>query len=77
MANVTEGARRNNHTPQDACALATQGVLLGRTKMPAEIIGEIEALGESREWIDAGCQSAIRHLKKVGCEPAPKMELEV
>jgi hypothetical protein len=31
----------------------------------------------SREWIDAECQLAIKHLIKVCGEPPPEMELEV
>ena len=33
--------------------------------------------GASREWIDAECHLAIKHLIKVCGEPPPEMELEV
>ncbi len=33
--------------------------------------------GASREWINAECQLAIKHLMKVRGEPPPEMELEV
>ena len=45
--------------------------------MPFEIIGEAGTPGATREWIDAECRIAIKHLKKVCGEPSPKMELEV
>ena len=45
--------------------------------MPVEIIGEAGTLGASREWIDAECRLAIKHLKKVCGEPPPEMELGV
>ena len=45
--------------------------------MPVEIIGEAGTAGASREWIDAECQLAIKHLIKVCGEPPPEMELEV
>ena len=45
--------------------------------MPAEIIGEAGTAGASREWINAECELAIRHLKHVCREPPPEMELEV
>src|SRR5216683_282111 len=45
--------------------------------MPVEIIGEAGTAGAEREWINAECQLAIRHLKKVCGEPPPEMELEV
>ena len=45
--------------------------------MPVEIIGEAGTPGASREWIDAECQLAIKHLIKVCGEPPPEMELEV
>jgi hypothetical protein len=45
--------------------------------MPVEIIGEAGTPGASREWIDAECQLAIKHLKKVCGEPPPEMDLEV
>ena len=48
-----------------------------RTRMPVEIIGEAGTPGAEREWIDAECQFAIKHLKKVCGEPSPEMELEV
>jgi hypothetical protein len=55
MANVTEGAARNDGTQQDASCLATQGVLLGGTKLPVEIIGEAGTPDADREWIAAEC----------------------
>ncbi len=58
-------------------SLGTQRVLLGGTKIPVETIGEAGTPGASREWIEAECQLAIKHLKKVCGEPPPKMELEV
>jgi hypothetical protein len=45
--------------------------------MPVEVIGEAGTPGASREWIDAECQLAIKHSKKVRGEPPPGMELEV
>jgi len=45
--------------------------------MPVEIIGEAGTPGASREWIDAECELAIKHLKYVCGEPPPEMELEV
>jgi hypothetical protein len=45
--------------------------------MPVEIIGEAGTSGASREWIDAECQLAIKHLIKVCGELPPEMELEV
>ena len=45
--------------------------------MPVEIIGEAGTPGASRELIDAECQLAIKHLKKVCGEPPMEMELEV
>jgi hypothetical protein len=45
--------------------------------MPVEIIGEAGTPGASREWIDAECQLAIKHLIKVCGEPPPEMELEI
>jgi hypothetical protein len=45
--------------------------------MPVEVIGEAGTPGASREWIDAECQVAIKHLRKVCGEPPPEMELEV
>jgi len=45
--------------------------------MPAEIIGEAGTAAASREWINAECELAIRHLKRVCGEPPPEMELEV
>ncbi len=45
--------------------------------MPVEIIGEAGTPGASREWIDAECQLAIKHLIKICGEPPPEMELEV
>jgi hypothetical protein len=45
--------------------------------MPVEIIREAGTPGASREWIDAECQLAIKHLKKVCGEPPPGMELQV
>ena len=45
--------------------------------MPVEIIGETGTPGASREWINAECKLAIKHLKKVCGEPQPEMELEV
>jgi hypothetical protein len=50
--------------------LKMQGILLKGTKMPVEIIGEAGTPGAEREWIDAECQLAIKHLKKV-CGRAP------
>jgi hypothetical protein len=45
--------------------------------MPVEIIGEAGTPGASREWIDAECQLAIKHLNKVCGEHPAEMELEV
>ena len=45
--------------------------------MPVETIGEVGTPGASREWIVAGRELAIKHLKKVCGEPPPEMELEV
>jgi len=46
--------------------------------MPVEIIGETGTPGASREWINAECELAIKHLKKVcGENPPPEIELEV
>jgi hypothetical protein len=45
--------------------------------MPVEIIGEARTPDASREWINAQCELAIKHLKKVCGEPPPEMELEV
>jgi hypothetical protein len=44
---------------------------------PQQIIGEAGTAGASREWIDAECQLAIKHLIKVCGEAPPEMELEV
>ena len=44
--------------------------------MPVEIIGEA-GTPASREWINAECEMAIKHLKRVCGEPPPQMELEV
>jgi len=46
-------------------------------KMPVEIIGEAGTPGASREWSDAECRLAIKHLKKVCGQPPSEMELEV
>jgi hypothetical protein len=40
--------------------------------VPVEIVGEAGTAGASREWIDAECQLAIKHLIKVCGEPHPK-----
>jgi hypothetical protein len=40
--------------------------------MPVEVVGEAGTPGASREWIDAECQLAIKHLKKVCGEPHRK-----
>ncbi len=45
--------------------------------MPVEIIGEAGTPGADREWINAECQLAVKHLKKVCGEPPPEIELEV
>ena len=45
--------------------------------MSVEIIGEAGTPGADREWINAECELAIMHLKKVCGEPPPEMELEV
>jgi len=45
--------------------------------MPVEVIGEAGTPGASREWIDAECRLAMKHLKKVCGEPPPETELEV
>ncbi len=45
--------------------------------MPVEIIGEAGTPGANREWINAECELAIKHLKEVCGEPPPEMELEV
>jgi hypothetical protein len=45
--------------------------------MPVEIIGEAGTPSASRKRINAECQLAIKHLKKVCGEPPPEMELEV
>jgi hypothetical protein len=49
----------------------------GGVEMPVEIIGEAGSPGASREWIDAECQLAFKHLKQVCHDPPPEMELEV
>jgi hypothetical protein len=45
--------------------------------MPVEILGETGTPGADREWIEAECRLAIKHLKNVCGEPQPEMELEV
>jgi hypothetical protein len=45
--------------------------------MPVEIIVETGMPGASREWIEAECLLAIKHLIKVCGEPPPETELEV
>ncbi len=37
--------------------------------MPVEIIGEAGTPGADREWINAECEVAIKHPKKVCGEP--------
>ncbi len=43
--------------------------------MPVEIIGEAGTPGASRKWINAECELAIKHLKKVCDEPPPEVVL--
>lgn len=52
-----------------------EGQEVGRCQF--EIIGEAGTPGASREWIDAECELAIRHLEKAYGEPPPEAELEV
>ena len=39
--------------------------------MPVEIIGEAGSSVAEHEWINAECELAIKHLKKVCGEPPP------
>lgn len=40
-------------------------------------IGEAGTPGARRKWINAECEIAIKHLKRVCGKPPPEMELEV
>jgi hypothetical protein len=48
-----------------------------RTERDRWPIGEAGTPSASREWIDAECQLAIKHLMKVCGKPPPEMEPEV
>jgi hypothetical protein len=79
MANLPEGGVETTNSTRYVVDRQRNGYCW-RAKIPVEIIGEVgnaEPPGAEREWINAECHLAIKHLKKVCGEPPPEMELEV